>query len=61
MMEVGWLDYPEPEHQLRGALIVSQVLGVLIARYVLWVAPTLQRYLTGVVDGEDSPSTTPAR
>ncbi|MBQ1444459.1 MAG: TetR family transcriptional regulator [Renibacterium sp.] len=68
------LDYPEDERELRGSLLVSQVLGLLHARHLLrieplasvgseqiirWVAPTLQRYLTGDVDGQNSPSTSP--
>jgi hypothetical protein len=55
-------DHPE----LRANLAVSQLVGLGIARYVLelepiasmsedevvgWVAPTLQRYLTGRVPG----------
>jgi AcrR family transcriptional regulator len=54
------LDVPQPE--LRANLAASQLLGLGIARYVLrldplgrmteddvvgWIAPTLQRYLTG--------------
>src|ERR671926_1887792 len=57
---LGALGSPDPE--LRASLVASQLLGLGIARYVLrlqpladmtedeivrWVAPTLQRYLTG--------------
>ncbi|MFG3251987.1 TetR family transcriptional regulator [Streptomyces sp. NPDC048172] len=54
---------PEPEWaQTRAALVASQILGLALGRYVLglppvarlgreelvaWVAPTVQRYLTG--------------
>jgi len=56
------LHYPPAEAELRGALVTSQLLGVVIGRYVLGmghlpalepafliatVGPTLQRYLTG--------------
>jgi AcrR family transcriptional regulator len=55
-------DYPPAEAELRGALVASQVLGVVVGRYVLSVGalaeldtvaiaasigPTLQAYLTG--------------
>ncbi|WP_188940207.1 TetR/AcrR family transcriptional regulator [Nakamurella endophytica] len=57
---------PDDEAALRGALVVSQVLGVITARYVVGVeplaslppeavvaavAPTLQRYIDGDVTG----------
>ncbi len=50
------------QRRMRGSLVVSQVIGLLMARHVLrveplasatmdelveWVAPTIQRYLTG--------------
>jgi hypothetical protein len=56
------MHYPPAEAERRSALIVSQVLGVVIGRYVLRVGalatmehadlvasvgPTLQHYLTG--------------
>ncbi|NYE96695.1 AcrR family transcriptional regulator [Psychromicrobium silvestre] len=57
----------DPELQrLRGSLVVSQVFGLVMTRYVLkleplssaplpevvrWAAPTVQRYLTGNLDG----------
>lgn len=56
------LDHSEEEAELRGALLASQILGVVIGRYVLalpaltrmdpaalvaTVGPTLQHYLTG--------------
>ena len=56
------LKYSDPEAELRGALLASQILGVVIGRYVLAlpaltrvepatlvaaVGPTLQHYLTG--------------
>lgn len=55
---------------LRGSLVVSQLLGLMIARHLLEVeplstatrdeivavvAPTLQRYLTGPLDGTSAP------
>lgn len=51
-----------PDAALRASLVASQIAGVLVARYILrlpamraasidelvaWLAPTLQRYLTG--------------
>lgn len=57
------------ELALRGALVASQVMGLLVARYLLrmeplagsgheqlvaWYAPTLQNYLTGPVAPVDS-------
>jgi AcrR family transcriptional regulator len=62
---VGSLDMPVAEREARGALVASQVIGLVMARYVLKleplasaepaavvaaVGPTLQRYLTGDVD-----------
>ena len=56
---------PAPDARLRASLVASQVVGLLLARYVLGlaplanadhdsvvaaVAPTLQRYLTGDVE-----------
>jgi AcrR family transcriptional regulator len=61
---VGTLDVPPAEREARGSLIASQLVGLVMARYVLrieplasaspeWLvaalAPTLQRYLTGEV------------
>lgn len=58
----AFLHYPPAEAELRGALVTSQLLGVVIGRYVLGtghlpalepafliatVGRTLQRYLTG--------------
>ena len=62
---VGTLDLPPAEAEARGALVASQLIGVVMARYVLRVeplasaapaelvaavGPTVQRYLTGEVD-----------
>ncbi|MGY1770466.1 TetR/AcrR family transcriptional regulator [Blastococcus sp. SYSU D00813] len=62
---VGTLDLPEDEVAPRGALVASQLIGVVMTRYVLRVeplasapaeqvvaavGPTVQRYLTGDVD-----------
>ncbi len=61
---VGPLDLPADEGAARGALVASQLIGLVMARYVLRLepvasatapeiiaayAPTLQRYLTGDV------------
>jgi AcrR family transcriptional regulator len=61
---IGSLDMPREEREARGALVASQVAGLVLMRYVLRleplasapaeevvaaVAPTLQRYLTGEV------------
>jgi AcrR family transcriptional regulator len=61
---VGSLDMPPEEREARGALVASQVAGLVLMRYVLQleplasasreevvaaVAPTVQRYLTGEV------------
>jgi AcrR family transcriptional regulator len=61
---VGSLDLPAEEHEARGALVVSQLTGLLVTRYVFRfeplasapapevvaaVGPTVQRYLTGDV------------
>ncbi|WP_448625539.1 TetR/AcrR family transcriptional regulator [Geodermatophilus sp. URMC 64] len=61
---VGTLGYPPAERDARGALVGSQLIGIVMARYVLKLepiasasreslveayAPTLQRYLTGDV------------
>jgi AcrR family transcriptional regulator len=62
---IGSLDMPVAEREVRGALVASQVVGLVMVRYVLRleplasasredvvaaVGPTLQRYLTGDVD-----------
>ena len=61
---VATLDVPEAEREARGALVASQLVGLVMTRYVLRLepiasasadslvaayAPTLQRYLTGEV------------
>jgi AcrR family transcriptional regulator len=61
---VATLDVPARERQARGALVASQLVGLVMTRYVLRLeplasaapeslvaalAPTLQRYLTGQV------------
>jgi len=61
---VGTLGLPEAEGEARGSLVASQLIGVVMARYVLQleplasaspeelvaaVGPTVQRYLTGDV------------
>ncbi|RBY94958.1 TetR/AcrR family transcriptional regulator [Blastococcus sp. TBT05-19] len=61
---VGTLDLPAPEREARGALVASQLIGLVMGRYVLqvdplatatpeWlvahIGPTVQRYLTGDV------------
>jgi AcrR family transcriptional regulator len=62
---VGTLDLPAEEAAARGSLVASQLVGVVMTRYVLGVeplasapaeavvaaiGPTVQRYLTGDVD-----------
>lgn len=62
---VGSVDMPVEEREARGALVASQVMGLVMARYVLQleplasaapetvvaaIGPTVQRYLTGDVD-----------
>jgi AcrR family transcriptional regulator len=62
---VGTLDLPAAEGEARGSLVASQLIGVVMTRYVLQVeplasaspdelvaaiGPTIQRYLTGDVD-----------
>ena len=62
---VGTLGLPAAEADARGSLVASQLIGVVMARYVLCVeplasaspeelvaaiGPTVQRYLTGEVD-----------
>jgi AcrR family transcriptional regulator len=62
---VGTLDLPAAERDARGALVASQLIGLVMARYVLRVeplassspgalvaaiGPTVQRYLTGEVE-----------
>ncbi len=69
---LGTMNYPAAEAELRGALVASQVLGVIVGRYVLpvgglerlgpetiaaAVGPTLQTYLTGVLA---TPASAPA-
>ena len=59
---VGTLDLPPAEREARGALVASQLIGLVMARYVLkveplasatpeWlvasIGPNVQRYLTG--------------
>ena len=59
---VGTLDLTAAEREARGGLVASQLIGVVMARYVLkveplasaspdWlvetIGPTVQRYLTG--------------
>jgi len=61
---VGTLDLPAAERELRGALVASQLVGLVVGRYVLkveplatatpeWlvatIGPTVQHYLTGDV------------
>ncbi|SEP09904.1 TetR family transcriptional regulator [Trujillonella endophytica] len=61
---IGSLDMPVHEREARGALVASQVIGLVVTRYVLRleplasaspeevvaaVGPTVQRYLTGDV------------
>ena len=61
---VGTLDLPPAEREARGALVASQLAGLIMTRYVLRLeplasasaeslvaalSPTLQRYLTGEV------------
>ncbi|MDP5184624.1 TetR family transcriptional regulator [Blastococcus sp. BMG 814] len=62
---VATLDAPPAEREARGALVASQLIGLVVARYVLRVeplasaapeelvaaiGPTVQRYLTGEVE-----------
>jgi AcrR family transcriptional regulator len=62
---VGTLDMPVHEREVRGALAASQLLGLVVGRYVLkleplvsaspeWLAdtigPNVQRYLTGAIE-----------
>ncbi|MGY2085246.1 TetR/AcrR family transcriptional regulator [Blastococcus sp. SYSU DS0539] len=62
---VGTLDLPPAERAARGALVASQLIGLVMARYVLKVeplataspeslvaamGPTVQRYLTGEME-----------
>ncbi|MGY1679827.1 TetR/AcrR family transcriptional regulator [Geodermatophilus sp. SYSU D01176] len=62
---VGSVDMPVEEREARGALVASQVMGLVMARYVLRleplasaapetvvaaIGPTVQRYLTGDVE-----------
>jgi AcrR family transcriptional regulator len=70
---VGTLGLPPDEQVLRGSLVASQLVGLVMSRYVLRieplasapaealvaaVGPTLQRYLTGEVSFGDSGSVT---
>ena len=62
---IGSIDMPVEEREARGALVASQLIGMVMARYVLRleplasatpdsivaaVGPTVQRYLTGDVE-----------
>ncbi len=62
---IGSIDMPVEEREARGALVASQVIGMVMTRYVLRlepnasashdslvaaVGPTIQRYLTGDVE-----------
>lgn len=62
---IGTLDLPVEEREARGALVASQMVGLVMTRYVLRleplasatpqsvveaVGPTVQRYLTGDVE-----------
>jgi AcrR family transcriptional regulator len=62
---LGTLDLPTAEREARGALVASQLIGVVMARYVLRLeplasaspeslvaslGPTIQRYLTGELE-----------
>jgi AcrR family transcriptional regulator len=62
---VGSVDVPVEEREARGALVASQVIGLVLTRYVLHlepnasathdslaaaIGPTIQRYLTGEVE-----------
>lgn len=62
---VGSLDLPPREAEVRGALVASQLIGLVMGRYVLEIeplatstpeelvaalGPTVQRYLTGEVE-----------
>ena len=70
---MGTLDLSAGEREARGALVASQLIGVVMARYVLRVeplasaspeslvaaiGPTVQRYLTGDVDLPGGAATT---
>jgi AcrR family transcriptional regulator len=63
---IAKVDVPQAEAPMRAALVASQMIGVGIARYIIriepiasaevetvvaMVGPTVQRYLTGAVDG----------
>ena len=65
---VGQLQMPEDEARWRSSLLASQMAGLILTRYVLKleplasapreqviaaIGPTLQRYLTGPLDGLD--------
>jgi hypothetical protein len=62
---VGTLDMPVREREIRGALAASQLIGLVMGRYVLrleplasarpaWlvetIGPNVQRYLTGDIE-----------
>jgi len=66
---VGTLDMPVREREIRGALAASQLIGLVVGRYVLkvehlasaspeWLAstigPNVQRYLTGPIELPDT-------
>ncbi len=68
---LGTFHYPSAEAEFRGALVASQILGVVVGRYVLAVGglattnsevivaavgPTLQAYLTGPLPPRGQPS-----
>jgi AcrR family transcriptional regulator len=63
---IGGLDLDPKEGPLRASLVASQLMGVIMARYIIKVeplasaspdtvvatiSPTIQRYLTGPLDG----------
>jgi AcrR family transcriptional regulator len=65
---VGHVDLDPKEAPMRAALVASQMMGLIMARYIIkiepiagtdpetlvaTVAPTVQRYLTGRLDGLD--------
>lgn len=67
------VDHPAGSASERVGLVASQMAGLLLSRHILkveplasmsaeriadWVAPTLQRYLTGQLPGGDSPPPT---
>jgi Tetracyclin repressor-like, C-terminal domain len=67
---VGTLDLPAAEAEARGSLVASQLIGVVMTRYVLrveplaslpsaevvaLVAPAVQRHLTGPLPSSAAP------